>query len=613
MSSQDTTDNVAAVNSPSISSRTKNWVQFEDETPVKDNGNVEEKTKTSAPAVIKPESVTVNVEKIGKTADKSDNQQTKNNEYRGAVIPTESVQINLDRSGLSRSMTSESPDLNVPSEVRTSNPKSASLKTIDLRDVSNGRSATSNIISTPIGNIRQGFANGDTIVTLLPVNTKWPWITPAKFRPELVPEELMAQGLTLTVEDYVHIMELLVNDKKLQEVIEREEREGRVIGEDGNSEMRRKRELQQRMDIDDSDIVIQGSTTTRISRKQSPLYTGVINMPPKRSRAPKANSSEAKDEKKNEKKKTEETKSKKTKRVRDEAEEPKSKRAKTEPKQMMNKTDTDLNEIDFDCEKLNAEGKKYNLKISSWNVSGIRALIKKNGIDYITKEDADIVALQETKCDKHKLPEEIKLDGYHHYFLDSKKPGYCGVALYSKEKPIDLKYGINDPEFDDEGRIITAEYPKFYLINVYVPNAGQKLVTLPKKLQWNEVFKAYVKKLDEKKPVIICGDMNVAHQEIDLTNPKTNTKNAGFTKEEREGMTDFLASGFVDTFRALYPEKTGAYTFWSYFANARSKNIGWRLDYYLVSERIKDKVCDNVMRDKVYGSDHCPIVLYINI
>ncbi|KZC09563.1 Recombination repair protein 1 [Dufourea novaeangliae] len=280
---------------------------------------------------------------------------------------------------------------------------------------------------------------------------------------------------------------------------------------------------------------------------------------------------------------------------------------------MMNKTDSNMDEINFDCQKLNAEGKKYNLKISSWNVSGIRAVIKKNGIKYIEKEDADIVALQETKCDKDKLPDEVKLKGYHHYFLESKKPGYCGVALYSKEKPVDVKYGLSDPEFDDEGRLIIAEYQKFFFINVYVPNAGQKLVTLPKRLQWNKVFKAYIKKLDEKKPVIICGDMNVAHQEIDLKNPKTNTKNAGFTKEEREGMTDFLAVGFVDTFRALYPDKTDAYTFWSYFANARSKNIGWRLDYFLVSERMKDKVCDNVMRDKVYGSDHCPIILYINI
>lgn len=198
MSAQDTTDNVPAVNSSNVSTRTKNWVQFEDETADKDNGSMEEeKRKTNTPAVIKPESVTVNVEKIGKSVDKPDNQQTKSHEYKGAVISTESVQINLDRSGLSRSVTSESPELNLPSEVRVSDPKSASLKTIDLRDVSNGRSATNNIISTPIGNIRQGFANGDTIVTLLPVNTRWPWITPARFRPELVPEELMAQGLTV--------------------------------------------------------------------------------------------------------------------------------------------------------------------------------------------------------------------------------------------------------------------------------------------------------------------------------------------------------------------------------------------------------------------------------
>ncbi|XP_076175215.1 recombination repair protein 1 isoform X5 [Ptiloglossa arizonensis] len=336
-------------------------------------------------------------------------------------------------------------------------------------------------------------------------------------------------------------------------------------------------------------------------------------MPPKRSRASKAISTEAKNEKQSEVSKSRETSSKKSKRAGNESEEPAPKRAKTEPKQIINKIDTNWDEIDFECQKLNADGNKYNLKISSWNVSGIRAVVKKNGIKYIMKEDADIVVLQETKCDKDKIPEEVKLNGYHHYFLDSKKPGYCGVALYSKEKPIDIKYGLNNSEFDNEGRLIMAEYPKFYLIGVYVPNAGQKLVTLPKRLQWNEVFKTYIKKLDEKKPVIICGDMNVAHQEIDLTNPKTNTKNAGFTKEEREGMTDFLATGFVDTFRALYPERTGAYTFWSYFANARNKNIGWRLDYFLVSQRIKDKVCDNVIRNEVYGSDHCPTVLYINM
>ncbi|KAG5307754.1 TM268 protein, partial [Pseudoatta argentina] len=385
MSSEDTTDTTdnataaAAADSFGVAAQT-NWVQFEEEADSKEATNVEKKAgNSSTPAVIKPESVTVQVDKIGKSIDPPDINNKKTNEYRGAVIATESVQINLDRSGLSRSITSETPDLKLPSDVRTSEVKSASLKTIDLRDVSNGRNAPSNVINTSIGNIRQGFANGDTIVTLLPVNTKWPWITPARFKPELVPEELMAQGLTLTVEDYVHIMELLVNDvrfnmynicykrilvlwiftafivllgllfsgvtgltlfglgvmwlilnaaaiffcmfikiklnhnlekcmaqvnkhllrhkillglddrgkischkvnlcfiyfdttdcvKKLQEVIEREEREGRIIGGDDANDINRQRELQQRMDIDDSDIVIQGSTTTRISRKQ---------------------------------------------------------------------------------------------------------------------------------------------------------------------------------------------------------------------------------------------------------------------------------------------------------------------------------------------------------
>ncbi|XP_011692239.1 PREDICTED: DNA-(apurinic or apyrimidinic site) lyase [Wasmannia auropunctata] len=289
------------------------------------------------------------------------------------------------------------------------------------------------------------------------------------------------------------------------------------------------------------------------------------------------------------------------------------KKAKNEPKQMQNKTDTNLDEIDFECAKINEEGKKYNLKICTWNVSGIRAVIKKNGIDYIAKEDADIFALQETKCDKDKMPDEIKLPGYNHYFVDSKKPGYCGVALFSKEKPISVKYGLNNSTFDIEGRMITAEFPEFFVINVYVPNAGQKLVTLPKRLEWNKVFKKHIQELDQKKPVIICGDMNVAHQEIDLKNPKTNTKNAGFTKEERDDMTDFLAAGFTDTFRLLYPDTEGAYTFWSYFANARGKNIGWRLDYFLTSERIKNKVCDNIIRKQVYGSDHCPVILYLNL
>lgn len=201
MSSEDTTDNAAAANPSDVVAQTKNWVQFEEEADPKEAtaGGVERTANSSAPAVIKPESVTVQIDKIGKSVDPPDINDKKTNEYRGAVIATESVQINLDRSGLSRSITSETPDLKLPSDVRASEVKSASLKTIDLRDVSNGRNAPSNVISTSIGNIRQGFANGDTIVTLLPVNTKWPWITPARFRPELVPEELMAQGLTVRI------------------------------------------------------------------------------------------------------------------------------------------------------------------------------------------------------------------------------------------------------------------------------------------------------------------------------------------------------------------------------------------------------------------------------
>ncbi|XP_011299364.1 DNA-(apurinic or apyrimidinic site) lyase [Fopius arisanus] len=297
----------------------------------------------------------------------------------------------------------------------------------------------------------------------------------------------------------------------------------------------------------------------------------------------------------------------------DEDEEPSVKKSKTEEKKKINKTDTNLEEIDFGCDKTNAKGNKFNVKICSWNVGGIRSIGEKKGRDYCLREDADIIVMQETKCTEKDLPETWDLPGYKRYYSDSEKAGYAGVALFTKEEPLSVKVGLETSPCNDEGRIITAEFDGFYLVAVYVPNAGRGLVTLPKRLEWNTAFKNYVKELDEKKPVIICGDMNVAHEEIDLANPKTNTKHAGFTKEEREGMTDFLGAGFVDTFRKFYPDQTGAYTFWSYMGGARSRNVGWRLDYFIVSERIKDDICDNVMRSQVYGSDHCPIVLFANL
>uniref|UniRef100_A0A1B6DH11 DNA-(apurinic or apyrimidinic site) endonuclease n=1 Tax=Clastoptera arizonana TaxID=38151 RepID=A0A1B6DH11_9HEMI len=216
----------------------------------------------------------------------------------------------------------------------------------------------------------------------------------------------------------------------------------------------------------------------------------------------------------------------------------------------------DTEPVDFSvCDKTTANGEKWNFKISSWNVAGIRAWVKKNGHKYINEENPDILCLQEVKCTKDMLPHEVKISGYTTYFLPAEKKGYSGVALYSKQKPLEVTYGLGKKELDNEGRLITAEYEKFYLVATYVPNAGQGLKTLPKRMQWDKEFQLYLKKLDEKKPVILTGDLNVAHEPIDLANPKTNTKSAGFTQEERDGMTAMLKLGFVDTFRHLYPEK----------------------------------------------------------
>lgn len=271
----------------------------------------------------------------------------------------------------------------------------------------------------------------------------------------------------------------------------------------------------------------------------------------------------------------------------------------------MNSTVTNYSDIDFSLTK------EFNLKISSWNVAGLRSWLNKDGLKYLEHEKPDILCLQEIKCEKEKLPDEARIPGYHPYWLCN-KGGYAGVAIYSKIMPINVEYGIGDKEQDENGRIITAEYEKFFLVCVYVPNSGRGLVTLDKRLRWNTLFKDFISNLNSKKPVIIAGDMNVSHQEIDLARPQTNKKSAGFTQEERDGMSDFLASGFVDTFRHFYKDKTGAYTYWTYMANARSKNVGWRLDYFLVSERITNKIVDNVIRNQVLGSDHCPITLFAN-
>ncbi|KAH8325032.1 hypothetical protein KR074_002443 [Drosophila pseudoananassae] len=257
--------------------------------------------------------------------------------------------------------------------------------------------------------------------------------------------------------------------------------------------------------------------------------------------------------------------------------------------------------------------KTFNLKISSWNVAGLRAWLKKDGLKLLDLEEPDIFCLQETKCSNDQLPEEVtRLPGYHPYWL-CMPGGYAGVAIYSKIMPINVEYGIKNEEFDDVGRMITAEYEKFYLINVYVPNSGRKLVNLEARMRWEKLFQAHVQKLDALKPVVICGDMNVSHMPIDLANPKTNTRNAGFTQEERDKMTELLALGFVDTFRHLYPDRKSAYTFWTYMANARARNVGWRLDYCLVSERFLSKVVEHEIRKQCLGSDHCPITIFFNI
>ena len=228
------------------------------------------------------------------------------------------------------------------------------------------------------------------------------------------------------------------------------------------------------------------------------------------------------------------------------------------------------------------------MKLISWNVNGLRACVGKGFLDYFKEQQADIFCLQETKLQEGQI--ELELDGYHQYWNYAEKKGYSGTAIFTKEKPISVHYGIGIEEHDKEGRVITLEFEKFYMITVYTPNSQEKLARLDYRMKWEEDFKSYLLELDKKKPVIVCGDLNVAHKEIDLKNPKTNRKNAGFSDEEREKMTKLLESGFVDSFRYFYPDKTDIYSWWSYRFSARAKNAGWRIDYFLVSDRIKENM-----------------------
>jgi len=251
------------------------------------------------------------------------------------------------------------------------------------------------------------------------------------------------------------------------------------------------------------------------------------------------------------------------------------------------------------------------MKLISWNVNGLRACLGKGFMDYFARQDADFFCLQETKMQPGQA--EIPAPGYREYWNSAEKKGYSGTAILAKAEPLSVIYGMGSELHDHEGRLITLEYENFYLVTVYTPNSQRELTRLMYRMCWEEDFRMYLKKLDARKPVIVCGDMNVAHREIDLKNPKTNVGNAGFTPQEREAMTKLLDSGFVDTFRYLYPDATGRYSWWSYMFHAREKNAGWRIDYFLVSERVKDKIRAARIDSDVMGSDHCPVVLEIDL
>lgn len=249
------------------------------------------------------------------------------------------------------------------------------------------------------------------------------------------------------------------------------------------------------------------------------------------------------------------------------------------------------------------------MKLISWNVNGLRACVGKGFLDYFHHADADIFCVQETKLQEGQI--QLELDGYEQYWNYAEKKGYSGTAVFTKKKPLAVSYGIGIEEHDHEGRVITLEYEDFYFVTVYTPNSQNELARLDYRMKWEDDFLAYIKKLEETKPVVYAGDLNVAHREIDLKNPKTNRKNAGFTDEERQKFSNVLANGMIDTYRYFYPDQTGVYSWWSYRFQARQKNAGWRIDYFVVSECLRDRLVSADIHTDVYGSDHCPIELVI--
>jgi exodeoxyribonuclease-3 len=250
------------------------------------------------------------------------------------------------------------------------------------------------------------------------------------------------------------------------------------------------------------------------------------------------------------------------------------------------------------------------MKFVSWNVNGLRACVTKGFLEYFKSVDADIFAIQESKLQEGQI--DLALEGYHQYWNYAEKKGYSGTAIFTKKEPLSVSYGIGKEEHDKEGRVIAAEYEDFYFVTVYTPNSKEELARLDYRMVWEDEFKNYLKKLEENKPVILCGDLNVAHKEIDLKNPSSNRRNAGFTDEERDKFTNLLDSGFIDTFRYFYPERNSMYSWWSYRFNARKNNAGWRIDYFLVSEALKNRLVDSEIHTEVLGSDHCPVILIIN-